>query len=359
MSGPAGLEALRRAADAGEARTVRVCFSDHYGVLRGRRIAAPVFAADPDARQGFCDGALVWDIRCDIFEGIDFSNYGTGYPDLYVRPEHGTLRPCAWTAGEWSVFGDCRDDEGEAIDVDPRGILRAIAARSGSPNVTAELELHLEAEQPDRFIAAIDAAANGIGIELVALVHSAGDGVARIGFPGLGAIAAADALVTLRSAAREIAATSGVAMTAMSQTEEGGRATRLLIEVTDESGRAVEQPAVEELALLLRPLPSGAHGVAAGGSAVAVAASDANPYLAIAAAIAAAAEPAAEPRPAVESGTGDPYRSSIRRLSASALARRWFPERFIHDTLALAVREAGISENGGGPWDVARYRECG
>lgn len=359
MSGPAGLEALRRAVGAGEARTVRVCFSDHYGVLRGRRIAAEVFAADPDARQGFCDGALVWDIRCAIFEGIDFSNYGTGYPDLYVRPEHETLRPCAWTAGEWSVFGDCRDERGDAIDVDPRGILRAIAARSGSPSVTAALELHLETERPDRFLAAIDAAARGIGLRLPALDHTAADGVARIGLPGLEPIAAGDALVTLRSAAREIAAALGVAMTAMSQTEAGGRATRLLVEVTDGGGRAAEQPAVEELALLLRPLPGGARGVTPDGGAVAVAASDANPYLAIAAAIAAAAEPVNAMRPALDAGSGDPYRSSIQRLSTSPLARRWFPERFIHDTLALAEREAGISEGGGGPWDAARYRECG
>lgn len=359
MNAPAGLDALREAVDAGEARTVRVCFSDHYGVLRGRRIAAEVFIDDSAARQGFCDGALVWDIRCDIFEGTDFSNFRTGYPDLYVVPEPETLRPCAWTDGEWSAFGDCRDEEGSAIDVDPRGILRTVADRAGRPCVTAELELHLDAAEPDRFIAALGAAADGIGLELVAAEYLPDDGVARIRLPALDAIAAADALVLLRGAAREIATALGVAMTAMAQIEADGRATHLRIAVDGTTGPEVAPTAVEELALLLRPLPSGALGITASAGSVVEAASDANPYLAIAAALAAAAEPEARPEPVADAAGTDPYRDSIARLAASPLARRWFPARFLHDAVALAEREAEISANGGGPWDAFRYRECG
>lgn len=359
MSAPAGLDALRSEIEAGRARTVRVCFSDHYGVLRGRRIAAEVFIADPDARQGFCDGALVWDIRCDIFEGTDFSNFRTGYPDLYVTPEQETLRPCAWTAGEWSAFGDCRDEDGGAIDVDPRGILRTVADRAGRLRVTTELELHLDAAEPDRFIASLEAAADGSGLELAACKYLAADGVARIRLPALDPIAAADALVLLRGAAREIAAALGVAMTAMAQIEADGRATHLRIAVDEEVVLGTGPPAVEELALLLRPLPSGALGITASAGSVAEAASDANPYLAIAAALAAAAEPEARPEPVADAAGTDPYRDSIARLAASPLARRWFPARFIHDAVALAEREAEISANGGGPWDAFRYRECG
>lgn len=355
MSAPARLGELREAIAAGDAHTVRVCFPDHYGVLRGRRIVAEVFASDPDARQGFCDGALVWDIRCDIFEATDFSNYRTGYPDLYVRPEHETLRPCAWTAGEWSVFGDCRDEHGAAIDVDPRGILRTVQSRAGAPSVRTQLELHLRGSGSDGLLAGIGAAASGIGVELAGLEHVPGDGVARIALPALAPLDAADVLVTVRTAARELASGHEVDMTAMAQTEAEGRPTCLLVEVLDESGEPKCQDAAEELALLLRPLPAGANGIAATAGGVVRAASDANPYLAIAASIAAAAGGGSAP----PVSDGDPYRSSIGRLSASALAREWFSDRFIHDAVALADREARISESAGGPWDAARYRECG
>ena len=355
MSAPARLEELREAIAAGDAHTVRVCFPDHYGVLRGRRIAAEVFAADPDARQGFCDGALVWDIRCEIFEATDFSNFRTGYPDLYVRPDHETLRPCAWTAGEWSVFGDCRDEHGATIDVDPRGILRTVSSRAGAPLVTTQLELHLRGDGSDRLLAGIRAAASGIGIELSSLEHAEGEGIARFALPALAPLVAADALVTLRTAARELAAGREVDMTAMSQTEERGRATRLLVEVSHESGEPKRLNAAEELALLLRPLPAGATGITSSTNGVIQAASDANPYLAIAASIAAAAEGESVSL----ASASDPYRSSIERLSASSIAREWFSGRFIHDAVALAEREARISESAGGPWDTARYRECG
>lgn len=357
MSSPAGIEDLRDAVAAGDARTVRVCFPDHYGVLRGRRIVADVFAADPEARQGFCDGALVWDIRCDIFEATDFSNFGTGYPDLYVRPELDTLRPCAWTGGEWSAFGDCRDDAGNAIDVDPRGLLRAIDRRAGSPPITARLELHLSGSAADPVVAGVVEAARGIGVGLAAIEHSSADGILTIGTEPLPALAAADALVTLRTAARELASIHGAELTAMSQTGEGRRATRLLVGVLDGEGRPSPQPSIEEFSLLLRPLPGGARGVEAGDATCAAASSDANPYLVIAAAVAAAADSGIET--VADGGSDDPYRASIERFAGSPVVREWLPPLFIHDAVALARREAEISENGSGPWDPDRYRECG
>ena len=49
------LDALAAAVAEERVHTVRVCFSDHYGVLRGRRLAAESFVADVRAPQAFCD----------------------------------------------------------------------------------------------------------------------------------------------------------------------------------------------------------------------------------------------------------------------------------------------------------------
>jgi len=354
------LAALQDAVADGDAHTVRVCFPDHYGVLRGRRIAADVFVADPDARQGFCDGALVWDIRCDIFEGTDFTNYRTGYPDLYVRPEHETLGPCAWVEGEWSVLGDCRDHRGDRIDVDPRGILRGVAARAGTPRVATALQLHLaaaDAGAEERFLAPLHGAAKGLEVGAVAIESDRRRGIVSVDLPALDPLAAADALVTLRTAARETARAAGVDMTAMAQTEPGGPATRLIAAVLAEDGSPRTLLGVEDLALLLRPLPAGAIGIEPAGREIAQGASDANPYLVVAAATAAAGQAAgseADPPSKV-----DPYRSSIERLGSCEWAREWFPELFLHDAIALAEREAEICADRDGPWSLDRYRECG
>lgn len=350
---------LSRAVAAGEADTVRVCFGDHYGVLRGRRICADIFLDDP-ARQGFCDGALVWDIRCVIFEEADFSNYRTGYPDLYVVPELATLRPCRWTEGEWAVLGDCWDEEGERVAVDPRGVLRAVVAKSAVPAVALTLELQAPAATEAAIAPlrdGLEEAAEGLGLGDVVVEHDPGREVVTAAFGPTEPLAAADGLLLLRGAARELAARLGLEVTAMAQLEPDRTATGILIDL----GEPLSDDALAratELGLLLRSLPAAAYGLAADERPGALAAgSDASPHLAVAAAIAAAAEPE---HPATATATaGDPYRAAIARLASCGWAERWFPPLLLHDALVLAEREAGIAAAGGGPWDQSRYWECG
>lgn len=352
---------LSRAAVAGQADTVRVCFGDHYGILRGRRIRADVYL-DERARQGFCDGALVWDIHCVIFEETDFSNYRTGYPDLYVVPEEETLRPCNWATGEWAVLGDCWDEAGERIAVDPRGVLRSVIAKAAPGPVALTLELQAPGvigTEAAPFIAALSEAADGLGLNCPQVAH---DPQREIITATLGAdepLPAADGVLLLRGAARELATRLDLGLTAMAQLEPGGQVTRIAIDL----GQSLEDEAlarVAELGLLLAPLPAGAHGLTDAGEdagSFVSAASDASPHLALAAAIAAAAE--SEAAAAALGSAASPYRGAVERLGACGWAERWFPPLLLHDALALAEREAAIADSAGGPWDRDRYWECG
>jgi glutamine synthetase len=376
--GMRNFELLARAVAAGEAHTVRVCFADHYGILRGRRIAAELFAADP-CRQGFCDGALVWDIRCDIFEGTDFSNYRTGYPDLFVDPEMTTLRPCGWVPGEWAVLGNCRDAEGHQLPVDPRGILGSVAARSELGQVVMSLELHV-AQPPEQddvdalnlLEAGLRSALLGFDLPAGLIRRSPAEGSLTVTVPPLEPVAAADTVVLVRGAARELAALHGVEMTAMSRLGPGDRMTRMAVDLVELGLDQVREglDRSEELSLLLRPLPGADGGVAGAGASVEKrpeeamdrsvvrAASDANPYLVVAAALSAVSEVGATGPGTSESANGG-YAGSIHRLAASDWASRWFSRLFLHDAIALARREAGICASEGGPWDRSRYWECG
>ena len=83
---PGPLQWLREAAAAGEVHTVRVSWADRLGTWRGKRLPVDVFLGGPERRIGFCDGMIVVDVNCDVIQETPFSNFGTGYPDMYLRP---------------------------------------------------------------------------------------------------------------------------------------------------------------------------------------------------------------------------------------------------------------------------------
>lgn len=366
----AALDALAAAVAEERVHTVRVCFADHYGILRGRRLAAERFLADTSTPQAFCDGALVWDVRCDIFEETDFSNYRTGYPDLYARPDLDTLRPGGWLDGEYVVLADAHDHHGDPIEVDPRSTLRRVVARVGQDvPVTALLELRV----PDEAVAAAwgpgnpppfaEQLADGLratGLPLLALEWSRPERVLALRLGAASPLEAADALVLARTAAREVALAHGVRLSAMPRLHAADRPTGmwLAFDAPPQADAAGAPARLSDVDLLLRPLPlahAGAPAPRADGTRLRVpAASDANPYLAIAAALAAAWDSG-------EAGgtAGSGYRAAIAKLRDAAWAHDWLAPLLVHDTLALAEREADLRDSAVTTWDLDRYWECG
>ncbi|MBN8868664.1 MAG: hypothetical protein J0H66_02140 [Solirubrobacterales bacterium] len=355
--------------EAGRAHTVRVCFPDHYGVLRGRRLTAGHFASSSRTPQAFCDGAMVWDIRCDIFEEADFSNYRTGYPDLYARPDPGTLRPCGWSPGEYAIMADACDAHGQPLAVDPRSLLRKVVDDSGLDRpITVAIELQVPdpglkaALAPGASHEFVDTLAQGLaasGLPLGSVAWDRDRSLLTLTLQNGDPLAAADAAVLSRSAARELSKQMEVDLSAIPRLETDARPACLRISLESERGRGFEER-LSDTGLLLRPLPLAYRGdeapeVTIGDGRLEVgASSDANPYLAIAAVLMAATGP--------EAGTGAAawtYAAVIDRFAAS----EWVAERlsplFVHDAVALARRELGLREARITQWDLDRYRECG
>jgi glutamine synthetase len=210
---------------------------------------------------------------------------------------------------------------------------------------------------------ALAEAAEGLGLGGSAVSHGRDVEQISVELPWMAPLAAADAIVQVRGAARELARRQGAAISAMAQIAPDRPPSRMLIAPAPPApALAVDAWArSEELALLLRPLPAGAAALApqpgAEGVQDVIAASDANPYLAIAVSLAAGAEPA--PPAPVGGREDDPYLSAIAGLSWCEWARNWFDPLLIHDAIALAEREVGICAAVGGPWSHERYWECG
>lgn len=359
-------ERLAAAVSAGDAHTVRVCFSDHYGTLRGRRLPAEVFLRDPATRQGFCDGALVWDVECEIFEATRYSNFSTGYPDLYADPDLGTLRPCGWSPGEWSVLCDVVDAHGAPVLVDPRQALRGVLARA-DVEVTVRACLELNAADVSGWAPGAPAGwgralADGLyatGLDAVAVQPDADSGCVRVHLGAMAPLALADALATTRTAAREIGVQHGAQVNATAKTTTDRPPARLALQLEWAGTLAPGVPArAHELSLLLAPLPLGYPRPAAAlrpdGTIAIDAASDANPWLALAAALAACAASADS-----QASPPEHYRRAADRLRHCAWAPEWFDPLLLHDTLALADREADLRERRVTAWDLERYADVG
>lgn len=368
---PLSLEELREEVARGTIDTVRVCFSDHYGMLRGRRLVGEVYAADPEAVQAFCDGALVWDVHCDIFEEADYSNFGTGYPDLLAFPDLGSLRRCGWSEGSALVLTRVTDPHGERSPLDPRGILAQASEQTGAGPAGTSLSLRAGLGElapgwkPEPAPAFVETWRTGLersGLPVERLDYDPDSCRATLALAPMEPVTAADALVTARSAAREIGLVEGFTVTTMGRLGSGAGDETLLVRPEGsfpENDGALGR--LGDLGLLCRPLPLAwpGAGLTDGGSVVASA--SANPYLALAATVIAAGAHEQEGPPAPPGS----YVEAIERFAEADWAVDWLGGMFVHDTLAIAHREAGLREEGAGPspaataWDVPRYGEVG
>ncbi len=143
------LEGLKREVAEGRIHTVITAFTDLYGRLIGKRIHGR-FYLDEIVQQGMhvCDYLLACDLEMDPTPGYAFASWDTGYGDLHVVPDHGTLRRAAWLEGTAIVLCDALAETGGApIEVSPRQILKRqltrLAEHGFHPQIGSELEFFL------------------------------------------------------------------------------------------------------------------------------------------------------------------------------------------------------------------------
>ena len=145
---PTGRAQLERALARRELREVEILWSDHQGHARGKRIAAEGFL-ERAAGQGFafCDAALCWDVAGDVKDGLRFSGWETGFPDLFAVPDLDSYRPVPWRPGVGQVVCDLVGHDRAFVRTAPRTVLRRVLdrlARLGyEAQVGIEIEFHL------------------------------------------------------------------------------------------------------------------------------------------------------------------------------------------------------------------------
>ena len=96
-----------------------------HGRPVGKRVTADFWTAHvADHGIEACDYLLAVDVDMNPLPGYRFANWDTGYGDVVCRPDFDTVRLLPWLPGHRARAGDLTDEEGEAVEVSPRQILR-------------------------------------------------------------------------------------------------------------------------------------------------------------------------------------------------------------------------------------------
>ena len=143
------LKELEIQVEKGEIDTVIAAFSDMYGRLMGKRIAADYFL-ETTVRSGMhtSNYLMTTDVEMDLVPDYQFANWKLGYGDMVSIPDMKTLRRAAWLDRTALVLCDIHDEEsGEPVDIAPRNILKrqlqASAELGYQAQGASELEYYL------------------------------------------------------------------------------------------------------------------------------------------------------------------------------------------------------------------------
>ncbi|MFM8894912.1 MAG: glutamine synthetase family protein [Actinomycetales bacterium] len=109
----------------GEIDTVAVAFTDMQGRLQGKRIHAQYFLNEVvgHGTEG-CNYMFAVDVDMNTVGGYEMSSWDTGYGDMVLRPDLGTLHRVPWQPGTVGVLCDAMNEDGSPVAASPRQILR-------------------------------------------------------------------------------------------------------------------------------------------------------------------------------------------------------------------------------------------
>ena len=106
-SGNLTAEELARAVASGEIDTVIVAFTDVQGRLVGKRLSARLFVEDAMSHGAeCCNYLLAVDVDANTIDGYALTSWESGYGDMAMMPDLGTMRRLPWQPGTALVIAD-------------------------------------------------------------------------------------------------------------------------------------------------------------------------------------------------------------------------------------------------------------
>jgi len=265
------LEQLRKQVAAGEIDTVLLALTDMQGRLQGKRLTAQYFLDEvmTSGAEG-CNYLLAVDVEMNPVDGYEMSSWEKGYGDFVMRPDLSSLRLAPWHQATVICLADLAWADGSDVVASPRQILRAQLARLAQSgwiaNASTELEFlvfrdsyeHawsqryrgltpandynvdysvLGTARIEPLIRRIRNSMTAAGMVVENSKGECNDGQHEINFRYADALRCADNHVIYKSAAKEIAAQDGMAITFMAKyNEREGNSCHIHFSIADRDG---------------------------------------------------------------------------------------------------------------------------
>ncbi|GDY80292.1 hypothetical protein SAV31267_097770 [Streptomyces avermitilis] len=119
------LEELGHLVQGREIDTVMVAVPDLRGRLMGKNLDAHHFLTKLPGGPEMCAYILATDVDMNPLDGFELAGWHTGYGDLRVVPDLGTIRRLNYLPGTVLVHGNAVHPDGRPVAVAPREILRS------------------------------------------------------------------------------------------------------------------------------------------------------------------------------------------------------------------------------------------
>jgi len=124
---------------------VIVAFTDMQGRLTGKRVAARLFVEEVAAHGAeCCNYLLAVDVDMNTVDGYKMSSWESGYGDMVMTPDFGTLRLLPWLPGTALVMADLSWVQGGPVLPAPRTILTTQLNRLADRGLEAFIGTELE-----------------------------------------------------------------------------------------------------------------------------------------------------------------------------------------------------------------------
>lgn len=142
---PMSLDQLTAAIHSGEIDTVIVAITDMQGRLQGKRLDANYFLSDvlEHGTEG-CNYLIAVDVDMNTVSGYDISSWDTGYGDMVMDIDLNTLRLVNWHEGTAMLLADLKDHHGNLIAESPRSVLQKQLQRLNDMGMKALVGTELE-----------------------------------------------------------------------------------------------------------------------------------------------------------------------------------------------------------------------
>jgi glutamine synthetase len=139
------LEDLRTLVASGEVDTVIAAMVDMQGRLMGKRVTGRFFL-DQVAESGAhaCTYLLGVDVEMEPLPGYRLTSWDTGYHDMHMRADLGTLRRIPWLDRTALVLCDLAHEDGTPVEESPRQILQRQVERARGRGYVAMVASELE-----------------------------------------------------------------------------------------------------------------------------------------------------------------------------------------------------------------------